>query len=50
MSAEIYLISRMEKDGRITSQQADELVQIASENEFACHAGKCGSYTKVIYN
>lgn len=48
MSAEIYLISRMEKDGRITSQQANELVQIASANEFECYAGKCGASTKII--
>ncbi len=35
MSAEIYLISKMEKEGRITAEQAKELIEIALRKEFA---------------
>ena len=48
MSAEIYLISKMEKDGRITSDQADELMKIAVDNEFYNSNGICLSGCKMV--
>ena len=35
MSAEIILISKMEKDGRITAEQAKEMIETALRNEFS---------------
>ena len=49
MSVEIYLISKMEKEGRLTSDQAKELTAVSVNNDIFSFFDRSGEVTKNIY-
>ncbi|MFO7810688.1 MAG: hypothetical protein R6V47_04890 [Candidatus Delongbacteria bacterium] len=49
MSAEIYLISKMEEEGRLTSAQAKELKVVSMSNDIFSFFDRSGEITKNIY-